>query len=219
MPRRFNPLDPLGLFEKSEGRERPDPLGLFKPRTPGIEEGGRYLPPPPDPLGLFSRKKRVGSLENPGATSSDQEYYKERYIEVLQLLSQHPESRHYQEQLEGIERELQARGVSQSWLEAQAKRYMPSIGNPIPIEFNGRLVDIKKQAREILISRGYPTVQVDMALKWAEEWLLGMARRMAPGNIELQRTVVQSAYAEIASRAESWLRGIQAAFAIGAGAR
>lgn len=88
-----------------------------------------------------------------------------------------------------------------------------TIGNPIPIEFDGRLVDMKKQARETLIARGYPATQVDMALKWAEEWLMGMARRMAPGNIELQKSVVQSAYAEIASRAERWLQGIEAAFA------
>lgn len=165
MSRRFNPLDPLGLFDKSESRERlsagwppSDPLGLFKPRNPDNEEGGRYLP---DPLGFFSRKKRVGSLENPGAT----------------------------------------------------------IGNPIPIEFNGRLVDLKSQAREILIGKGHPAQRVDMALKWSEEWLMGMARRMAPGNIVLQKSIVQSGYAEIASRAESWLRGIEAAFAIGGAVR
>ncbi|MDP2954559.1 MAG: hypothetical protein Q8O76_14750 [Chloroflexota bacterium] len=172
MPRRFNPLDPLGLFEKSENRERlstgwppSDPLGLFKSRNPGTEEGGRYLPAPPDPLGFFSRKKRVGSLENPGHMSG------------------------------------------------------ATIGNPIPIEFNGHLVDIKTQAREILIGKGHPPQRVDMALKWAEEWLLGMARRMAPGNIVLQKSIVQSGYAEIASRAESWLRGIEAAFAIGGAVR
>ena len=94
-----------------------------------------------------------------------------------------------------------------------------TIGNPIPIEFNGYLVDLKNQARETLIGRGHSPQRVDMALKWAEEWLMGMARRMAPGNIALQKTIVQSGYAEIASRAESWLRGIEAAFAIGGAVR
>lgn len=145
MARRFNPLDPLGLFERKES-----------PGTsPTIREAMGKVWPPPDPLGIFERSHRGGG----------------------------------------------------------------TIGNPIPIEFNGRLVDIKNQARQVLIGKGYPPQQVDMALKWAEEWLMGMARRMAPGNMELQRTVVQSAYAEIASRAEKWLQGIQAAFAIGGSVR
>ena len=87
-----------------------------------------------------------------------------------------------------------------------------TIGNPIPIEFNGQLVDMKEKARAELIAKGYNLRQVEMALRWAEEWLMGMARRMAPGDIELQRRVVQSAYAEIAARAERWIRGIQEAF-------
>lgn len=89
-----------------------------------------------------------------------------------------------------------------------------TIGNPIPIEFNGQLVDMKEKARAELISKGYNLQQVEMALHWAEEWLMGMARRMAPGDIELQKRVVQSAYAEIAARSERWIRGIQDAFGV-----
>ncbi len=89
-----------------------------------------------------------------------------------------------------------------------------TIGNPIPIEWAGEIVPLKNQARQTLINRGYPDRQVDMALHWAEEWLIGMARRMAPGNTELQKTVVVSAYADIANRAEKWLQGIEAAFSV-----
>ena len=87
-----------------------------------------------------------------------------------------------------------------------------SIGNPIP--FDGRLVELKEQARQNLITSGYPASLVNRALTWYDEWLMGMARKLAPGNIELQRSVVQSAYAEIAPKAERWMKGIQAAFAI-----
>jgi len=89
-----------------------------------------------------------------------------------------------------------------------------SIGNPIPIEFDGRLVDMKEKARERLIDSDYPASIVDKALRWYDEWLLGMARRLAPGDTELQRQVVQAAYAEIAPRAEHWIRGVQDAFCV-----
>lgn len=89
-----------------------------------------------------------------------------------------------------------------------------SIGNPIPREFDGRLVDLKDRARQALIDRGYSPRMVDTALTWYDEWLMGMARRLAPGNPDLQRSVVQSAYEEIAPKAERWLAGIQEAFAL-----
>lgn len=87
-----------------------------------------------------------------------------------------------------------------------------TIGNPIPIEFNGHLVDMKEQARQNLINAGNPPELVDKALNWYEEWLMGMARRLAPGNTELQKSVVQAAYADIAPRAERWMSGIREAF-------
>ena len=89
-----------------------------------------------------------------------------------------------------------------------------SLGNPIPVEFDGRLVELKETARRNLVTAGYPESLVNRALTWYDEWLMGMARRLAPGNTELQRSVVQSAYAEIAPRAESWMRGIQQAFGV-----
>lgn len=87
-----------------------------------------------------------------------------------------------------------------------------TIGNPIPIEFNGGLVDRKEEARRNLIAANYAPQLVDKALTWYEEWLLGMARRLAPEDTELQKRVVQAAYAEIAPRAERWMGGIQEAF-------
>jgi len=88
------------------------------------------------------------------------------------------------------------------------------IGNPIPTEFNGKLVDMKAKARERLIAAGYLDRIVDKALNWYDEWLIGMARRLAPGDTQLQRQVVQAAYAEIAPQAERWIRGIQEAFGV-----
>ena len=64
-----------------------------------------------------------------------------------------------------------------------------SIGNPIPIEFDGRLVDMKGKARERLMAVGYSPAIVDKALKWYDEWLIGMARRLAPADTNLQRQV------------------------------
>ncbi|MBA7671312.1 hypothetical protein ES703_79468 [subsurface metagenome] len=88
------------------------------------------------------------------------------------------------------------------------------IGNPIPGEFDGTLIDMKTKARESLIAAGYPDRIVDKALTWYEEWVMGMARRLAPGDTDLQRQVVQAAYAEVAPRAERWIRGIQDAFGV-----
>ena len=85
-----------------------------------------------------------------------------------------------------------------------------SISNPIPAEFNGKLVDMKEKARESLIAAGYSERVIDKALNWYDEWLMGMARRLALGDTELQRSVVQSAYAEIAPNAERWMRGMRA---------
>lgn len=87
-----------------------------------------------------------------------------------------------------------------------------TIGNPIPIEFNGHLVEMKEEARKNLIAANYAPELVDNALNWYEEWLMGMARRLAPADTELQKKVVQAAYAEIAPRAERWMSGIQTAF-------
>lgn len=89
-----------------------------------------------------------------------------------------------------------------------------SISNPIPAEFNGKLVDMKEKARESLIAAGYSERVIDKALNWYDEWLMRMARILAPGNAEMQHSVVQSAYAEIAPRAEQWMRGMQEAFGV-----
>lgn len=89
-----------------------------------------------------------------------------------------------------------------------------SIGNPIPIEFNGKLVDMKEEARRNLIAANYPPELVDKALTWYEEWLVGISRRLAPGNTDVQKTIVQEAYAEVAPQAEKWIRGIEAAFGV-----
>ena len=89
-----------------------------------------------------------------------------------------------------------------------------TIGNPIPAEYNGHLVDMKLKAREQLISVGYSEKIVDKALNWHEEWIMGIARGVAPGDADLQRQVVQAAYAQVASRAEKWIRGIQDAFGV-----
>ncbi len=148
MAKKFNPLDPLGLFNKG--------------RVPEYSGSGRAWSPPqppslPDPLHIF--KVRSHPAGNPGSSGA-------------------------------------------------------TIGNPIPIEWADTVIPLKNQARQVLIGHGYQDKQVDMALHWAEEWLMGMARRMAPGNTELQKTVVVSAYADIANRAEKWLQGIEAAFTV-----
>ena len=93
-------------------------------------------------------------------------------------------------------------------------RHSGGIGNPVPIEFDGRLVDLKEQARSNLITAGYSAPLVDRALTWHDEWLMGLVRMMAPNDINMQRTLVQKAYAEIAPRAERWMRGIKEAFAV-----
>lgn len=89
-----------------------------------------------------------------------------------------------------------------------------TIGNPIPVEFNGDLLGRKEEARRRLVAKGYSEEIVDRALKWYEEWLMGMASRIAGADRDLQRRIVQSGYEHIASRAEDWMRGIQAAFGI-----
>lgn len=88
------------------------------------------------------------------------------------------------------------------------------IGNPIPVEFNGHLVDMRDEARRKLISAGYSETLVDRALNWHDEWLMGLVRMMAPNDTNMQRTLVQKAYSEIAYRAERWMRGIQDAFGV-----
>jgi len=89
-----------------------------------------------------------------------------------------------------------------------------SIGNPIPAEFDGKLVDMRDEARRRLISAGYSETAADKALNWHDEWLMGMVRMMAPNDMNMQRTLVQKAYSEIAPRAERWIRGIQDAFGV-----
>jgi len=90
------------------------------------------------------------------------------------------------------------------------------IGNPIPAEFNGKLVDTRDEARRRLIAAGYSETAVGKALNWYDEWLMGMVRMLAPDDMNMQRTLVQKAYSEIAPRAERWIRGIQDAFGVAA---
>lgn len=154
---KFNPLDPLGLFQERNGTQAERIVQTrYDVSQQGVKSARQVLNtlwPPPDPLGLFGPRK-TGQNSPSGAT----------------------------------------------------------IGNPIPFEWNGHLVDVKNQAREVLVGKGYPAQRVDLALHWAEEWLAGMAKRMAPGNTDLQKSVVRSGYEEIANRAEKWLQGIEAAF-------
>lgn len=88
------------------------------------------------------------------------------------------------------------------------------IGNPIPAEFDGKLVDMRDEARRRLITAGYSETVVDKALNWHDEWLMGLVRMMAPNDMTMQRNLVQRAYSEIAPRAERWIRGIQEAFGV-----
>ena len=91
---------------------------------------------------------------------------------------------------------------------------LKGIGNPIPAEFDGKLVDMRDEARRRLIDAGYNTTVVDRALNWHDEWLMGLVRMMAPNDMTMQRTLVQKAYSEVAPRAEKWIRGIQDAFGV-----
>jgi len=134
MERRFNPLDPLGIF----GRVKKDVDSIA---------GSAKLPVPPSPPGLTTKPHR-------------------------------------------------------------------SIGNPIPGEFNGQLVDMRDEARRRLISAGYSEIVVDRALNWHDEWLMGLVRMLAPDDMNMQRTLVQKSYSEIAPRAERWIRGIQDALGV-----
>ncbi|GAH59143.1 unnamed protein product, partial [marine sediment metagenome] len=88
------------------------------------------------------------------------------------------------------------------------------IGNPIPAEFDGKLIDMRDEARRRLIAAGYSETSTDKALNWHDEWLMGLVRMMAPTDMNMQRTLVQKAYSEIAPRAEKWIRGIQDAFGV-----
>ncbi|KKM79369.1 hypothetical protein LCGC14_1350630 [marine sediment metagenome] len=88
-----------------------------------------------------------------------------------------------------------------------------TIGNPIPVEFNGDLARQKEMARRSLAGKGSEEL-VDRALKWYEEWMMGLARRIAPADRDLQRQIVQSGYADVASGAGEWMKGIQEAFGI-----
>jgi hypothetical protein len=82
------------------------------------------------------------------------------------------------------------------------------IGNPIPIEWADQVIPLKNQARDKMIAQGYSEKQVDQALHWGEEWLIGMAKRLAPQNPDLQKQVVVAGYADIVPRAEKWIAGI-----------
>jgi len=88
------------------------------------------------------------------------------------------------------------------------------IGNPIPAEFDGKLIDMRDEARRRLIAAGYSATSTDKALNWHDEWLMGLVRMMAPNDMDMQRKVVQKAYSEIAPRAEKWIRGIQDDFGV-----
>ncbi|MCJ7663301.1 MAG: hypothetical protein MUO24_03570 [Desulfobacterales bacterium] len=170
MAPRFNPLDPLGLFQERDGTAAG---ALTKTRfdvsqrgIASVQEISNTLWPPPDPLGLFHRS-------NPG----------------------NPERRRF---LPPDPLGIITPGVPGA-----------TIGNPVPIEWAADVIPVKTQVREQLIGKGYTPKQVDKALHWGENWLMGMARRLAPNNPDLQKTVVVSGYADISSRAEDWLRGIE----------
>ena len=165
---------------------------------------------PLDPLGIFGRVKqdidRIASstlnLPLPGPPGLARRTEEERAARHQAAYGGSPPA----ERGAGLQRLLDPLGLF--------SRSGGSIGNPIPVEFDGRLVELKETARRNLVTAGYPESLVNRALTWYDEWLMGMARRLAPGNTELQRSVVQSAYAEVAPRAESWMRGIQAAFGV-----
>lgn len=167
---------------------------------------GRFNPL--DPLGILGTVKRdvdriacsTFSLPLPGPPGLARRSEEERVARHQAAFGTEPPARGT-----GFMRLLDPLGLARS---------KGSIGNPIPYEFNGKLVDMKQDARERLIAAGYSSSIVDKALNWYDEWLMGMARRLAPGDTELQRRVVQAAYAEIAPRAEKWIRGIQEAFGI-----
>lgn len=116
--------------------------------------------------------------------------------------------------LRGVKKDVDRIGSSVISLPLPGKK--AGIGNPIPAEFNGKLVDTRDEARRRLIAAGYSETAADKALNWHDEWLMGMVRMLAPDDMNTQRRLVQKAYSEIAPRAERWIRGIQDAFGVAA---
>lgn len=188
MAEQFNPLDPLGIF----GQVRKAPLEVLRRDLERIKAAVDSTVNPLNPVkkdvDRIAARAKLPSLPGP------------------------PEERAAKHQAAYGE-PLPARGTGFQRL-LDPLRLFRSISNPIPVEFDRRLVELKEQARSNLIAAGYPAPLVNRALTWYDEWLMGMARILAPSNIELQRSAVQSAYAEIAPKAESWMRGIQKAFGI-----
>jgi hypothetical protein len=154
---------------------------------------------PWDPFGLFRRRD--------GAPVGDASWSPPDPLHIFSQRSRNPDvvDGEYRE-ITGAYEEV----VTQGQELAKVFGNGATIGNPIPIEWAPEVIPLKNQAREQLIAKGWTVSQADKALHWAEEWMMGMARRLAPNNSQLQKTVVVSGYQDIAGRAEKWLRGVEA---------
>lgn len=267
MAGRFNPLDPLGIFQKRDGSfaeaVSQTRHNVSRRSILSIQEINDVLWPPPDPLGLFALRPKKS--ENPGiiegefwesGTKTDNPglrwlrwfvinretgasplliyqhgnqweifSFKTRQFlnvpvsgDVKSNLAQFIEKMGYPAEKYQIVSEAPSECLYHSE-SSSGETSGAAIGNPIPIEWADQVIPLKNKARETLLSRGYSPQQVDMALHWGEEWLAGIARRVAPNNTDTQKLIVVSGYADIADRAERWLRGIEGVFAQAGGAK
>jgi len=197
--KRFNPLDPLGIF------------GRVKKDVDRIAESAK-LPVPPSPPGLTPKPHHYKFTIDSLSEKKREDVIWEIIAGAKAGLSKPDVKKRLSETFPGLiwDAEMQAHlGEKYKDFFEPGSSNIKSIGNPIPGEFNGKLIDMRDEARRRLIDAGYSETIVDKALNWYDEWLMGMVRMLAPNDTDTQRTLVQKAYSEVAPRAERWIRGIQ----------
>lgn len=216
---KFNPLDPLGLFQERDGSQA-DRLRNF--RRDFSEQGLQSVREidtalnPLDPLGIYrkhadsqaedlirTRYDVMGDINKSAGEFTSTFWPPPDPLNIFHRKSSTDKWRQPEEKKPYI-----------SGLKGQPPFSSPKplsgavIGNPIPIEWADQVIPLKNQARDKMIAAGYSEKQTDAALHWGEEWLAGMAKRLAPNNPNLQEQVVVAGYADIVPRAERWISGI-----------
>jgi len=58
------------------------------------------------------------------------------------------------------------------------------------------------------LSQGYDPKLVDMALTFADEWVLSLAKTYLPGKADMQKTMIELNYPRALDAAEKWLTGM-----------
>ena len=69
-----------------------------------------------------------------------------------------------------------------------------------------RLISLREKKRQKWLDAGYNPGLIGMALAFADEWVVSLAKTYLPGRLDMQREMVEMNYSKALDSADRWIK-------------